>query len=51
MDECREQEDLCTEGTEECANTPGSYSCSCTEGYEVKVDQNSCTGELQQLVL
>lgn len=29
-----------------CNNVVGSYSCSCTEGYELQSDNITCMGEL-----
>lgn len=40
----------CTNGThacysdDHCTNTPGSYTCSCPQGYEVGSDGHSCNG-------
>lgn len=28
-----------------CANSEGSYQCSCSEGYALMPDKRSCTGE------
>lgn len=28
-----------------CTNTPGSYLCSCSEGYELDSDAISCNGK------
>ena len=42
--------DECTRGTEECshgcANTEGSYYCTCADGYELSGDNKTCVGEL-----
>ncbi|XP_053373031.1 uncharacterized protein LOC128546497 isoform X2 [Mercenaria mercenaria] len=39
--------DECTDGTagceHVCTNTPGSFKCSCREGYELLFDQTNCT--------
>ena len=32
VNECQETDDLCP-GEERCVNTPGSYTCSCPDGY------------------
>ncbi|XP_019947387.2 thrombomodulin-like [Paralichthys olivaceus] len=34
VDECEEDDDLCTGEGEECFNTEGGYQCRCTEGFE-----------------
>ena len=28
-----------------CHNTPGSYTCSCKEGYQLQADKLHCIGE------
>ena len=28
-----------------CHNTPGSYTCSCKDGYQLKADKLHCIGE------
>ena len=33
----------CTHG---CVNTEGSYFCTCPAGYELREDNNTCSGEL-----
>ena len=39
--------DECTLGThncsQQCHNLPGSFECSCTEGYELEADLVTCT--------
>lgn len=30
-----------------CENTPGSYYCSCTAGFQLSADGRSCEGERQ----
>ena len=42
VDECVEQSPCDLNAT--CTNTPGSYSCSCNEGYSG--DGRMCTGKL-----
>ena len=41
--------DECSEGTSgcdhNCTNTDGSYYCTCTDGYELETDNNTCTGD------
>ena len=41
-------DDECALGTaacnQECTNTPGSYTCSCFEGYVLDDDQHICIG-------
>ncbi|XP_046747526.1 fibrillin-2-like [Diprion similis] len=47
IDECSEVEDACT-STEDCANTPGSFMCTCKRGFnrdnvtQACVDINEC---------
>ena len=31
---------------QECANTEGSFQCSCNPGYELDNDQRSCNGKV-----
>ena len=42
IDECSEDSDGCAQN---CANTVGSYTCSCNTGYNLASDGRSCTGE------
>lgn len=35
-DECNLSEKVCTKENEDCVNTPGSYKCVCSEGFEDK---------------
>ena len=39
IDEC---ELLIADCDQICSNTPGSYQCSCVEGYQLVVDHNTC---------
>jgi len=32
----------------DCANTDGSYECSCYDGYSLNNDLSSCTGTIVQ---
>ena len=41
IDECLEGLDGCDQ---RCANTAGSYFCTCTDGYELESDNHTCTG-------
>ena len=42
-DECAETTPICgTGGT--CLNTEGSYTCTCTTGYELVSDGTTCAG-------
>ena len=43
IDECTDGTDNCTG---ECVNTEGSYLCTCSAGYELRDDNNTCVGEL-----
>ncbi|XP_029471810.1 cysteine-rich with EGF-like domain protein 2 isoform X1 [Rhinatrema bivittatum] len=36
IDECNFDEKVCTRENEDCINTPGSYKCACSEGFEDK---------------
>ena len=40
LDECQQQPATCSQ---DCANTDGSYTCSCTSGYQLAdEDPDSC---------
>ncbi|XP_020715459.1 putative vitellogenin receptor isoform X2 [Ceratitis capitata] len=39
IDECLEIYGLCSQS---CQNTPGSYRCTCDEGYMLKADNSTC---------
>jgi hypothetical protein len=41
IDECAENTDLCEQ---DCANTIGSYNCSCGTGFIIDVNAYSCDG-------
>ena len=44
INECSlEGDGFCDQG---CNNTVGSFSCSCSEGFELNSDGLSCNGEL-----
>ena len=45
VDECEDGLDTCGP-LERCDNTPGSYYCSCQQGYRRQTD-STCTGKLQ----
>lgn len=30
-----------------CTNTPGSYACSCNDGFQMDEDKHNCIGMLQ----
>ena len=36
MDECSQDEDVCSGANEECVNEQGTYSCECQSGYVKK---------------
>ncbi|XP_063301134.1 protein disulfide isomerase CRELD2 [Pelobates fuscus] len=36
INECDENEKVCLRANEDCLNTPGSYKCTCAEGFEDK---------------
>ena len=39
VDECTLNTDQCTQN---CANTNGSYTCSCMSGYRLQADGKTC---------
>ncbi len=41
IDECEENFHNCS-ALMECVNTPGSFECVCTRGYELDVDGLNC---------
>ena len=41
IDECQFRNGGCDH---DCANTNGSYYCSCYDGYNLKEDNSSCAG-------
>ena len=41
INEC-EVEGACSQ---ECTNTPGSFKCSCIEGYELRMDGKTCKAQ------
>ena len=43
IDECDDNLDNCAEDNAECANTIGSFTCTCDPGYSG--DGTMCTGE------
>ena len=47
MDECSSVNDC----QQECENAPGSYTCSCYEGFELSSDGKSCNGLLPMLTI
>ena len=42
IDECQNNNGGCSH---KCTNKPGSYSCSCKPGYELKADKHGCKGK------
>ena len=42
IDECIEGTDACDHN---CTNTDGSYYCTCMDGYELELDNHTCTGD------
>jgi len=42
VNECSLNRDRCSQI---CHNTPGSYSCSCQNGYNLASDGRTCNGE------
>jgi len=43
VDECNTTTDKCTVNAHQCINTPGSYMCSCHDGFQFKEDK--CVGQ------
>ena len=41
VDECGDDTDGCSQT---CTNTEGSFTCGCTDGYELNVDGTTCDG-------
>ena len=41
INECEQGLDRCDHN---CANTVGSYNCTCMDGYELESDNYTCTG-------
>ena len=41
IDECAENISRCNQ---ECNNTLGSFQCSCQDGYQLGLDERTCTG-------
>ena len=48
VDECSENSHNCEQV---CVNTPGSFTCSCGEGYEALDNGRSCIGRANNIVL
>lgn len=44
IDECEEVSNMCTKG--QCINTPGSFHCECSQGYELSPTADDCSGQL-----
>lgn len=42
IDECAKDSSICQFT---CANTDGSYKCSCPIGYVLRADKKTCTGQ------
>ena len=47
IDECELMADVCQQN---CTNTEGSFNCSCSSGFVLLSDGNSCAGELHAVV-
>ena len=45
IDECQEGYHLCNQT---CKNTVGSYTCQCSDGYSLGIDETSCFGKTSQ---
>ena len=46
VDECAVENGGCEQG---CANTQGSFTCSCKKGYLINADAKSCKGKQASL--
>ena len=46
IDECEEEDQLCYANAE-CVNQPGSYRCSCRNGYIFDETTEICIGKIQ----
>lgn len=44
IDECKRHMDGCQQG---CENTEGGYRCTCPDGLKLKLDGETCEGELR----
>lgn len=47
IDECQGPNDC----QQQCENTEGSYTCSCTEGFTLNIDSRSCVGKLLHTII
>ena len=45
IDECAANTDNCDDTNGACANTAGSFTCSCNAGYELQTDGFTCSGK------
>ena len=43
IDECADIRGMCRNGL--CANTEGSYECSCFDGFQLSRDREECVGK------
>ena len=41
IDECSDDPSICDHT---CENEPGSYSCTCDDGYTLAADRSTCSG-------
>ena len=46
MDECAANPGPCDATNGGCTNSEGSYTCTCTSGYELNADGSTCDGIL-----
>ena len=49
IDECRDQADLCPNGS--CRNLAGTYICDCDSGYQRSVDGKECEGQYKCAII
>ena len=46
VDECDAHSDSCDTTNGVCTNTPGTFNCSCTAGYDLDLDGRTCNGKI-----
>lgn len=46
VDECEELAGICEHG--QCSNLLGSFSCTCSRGYRLSPNRDTCTGQIHR---